>query len=80
MTFDDDFVRIPMTMGNVNITLTKLGLEWPPPEEVNFYGLLYRQVRCSEITDEEREGMTHVARGAEYEYVGLDPDWIKEES
>lgn len=68
MTFDDDFVRI----GMVNATLKSLGLEWPPPPfiEVNNHGelpnLLLKRTRLSELTDDERAGMTHVARGAEY--------------
>jgi hypothetical protein len=79
-TFDDDFVRLPtLVAGDVNIPLVKLGLEWPPPEEVNFMGLLYRRIRMSQFTDEQIAGMDHMARGAEYEFVGIDPDW-KEES
>jgi hypothetical protein len=68
MTFDDDFVRI----GMVNATLKSLGLDWPPPPfiEVNNHGelpnLFLKRVRLSEITDEQRSGMTRVARGAEY--------------
>jgi hypothetical protein len=74
MTFDDDFVRI----GMVNATLKSLGLEWPPPPfiEVNNHGelpnLLLRRTRLSEITDEERARMTHVARGAEYRPCSAD--------
>jgi hypothetical protein len=75
MTFDDDFIRLPMMVGDVNIPAVRLGVEWPPPDELIINGLIYRQIRCSEITDEQRAGMTHVARGAEYEYVGLDPDY-----
>lgn len=68
MTFDDDFVQI----GRVRTPLKQLGLEWPPPAfiRINNYGelpdLLVKRVRYSEITDEERAGMTHVCRGAEY--------------
>lgn len=77
MTFDDDFLRIPVQIidRNINITLKTLGLEWPPPEEISYSGLIYKRERYSEITDEQREGMTHVARGAEYSYVGLDPNY-----
>lgn len=68
MTYDDDFVLI----GMVQATLKSLDIEWPPPPfiEVNNHGelpnLLLKRVRYSEITDEQRAGMTHVARGAEY--------------
>ena len=80
-TFKGDIVRLPTAaMGDLNIPLVKLGLEWPPPEELAFSGLLYRRIRCSQITDEQRESMTHVIRGAEYEYVGIDPDWKEPQS
>lgn len=68
MTFDDDFIRI----GMIRPTLKSLGLEWPPPPfiEINNHGELpnrfFKRVRYSEITDEQRADMTHVARGAEY--------------
>lgn len=80
MTFDDDFVRIPIATldRSINVMLAKIGVEWPPPEDLMINGLHYRQIRCSEITDEQRAGMTNVIRGAEYEYVGLDPDWKTE--
>jgi hypothetical protein len=79
MTFDDDFVRIPIAAidRHINVPLKELGLEWPPPEEISFSGLIYHRERYSIITDEQREGMTHIARGAEYSYVGLDPDYEK---
>jgi hypothetical protein len=82
MTFDDDFVRLPMAIldSHINVPLVRLGLEWPPPEEFTYSGLIYRQIRCSEITDEQREGMTNVIRGAEYEYVGMDPNYPEESS
>lgn len=69
VTFDDDFLRI----GMVNATLKSLGLTWPPPPfiRINNHGelpdRLFRRVSCSELTDTERAGMTHVARGALYE-------------
>jgi hypothetical protein len=69
MTFDDDFIRI----GMLNPTLKSLGLTWPPPPfiQINNHGELpdrvFKRVSCSEITDEQRAKMTHVARGAAYE-------------
>lgn len=72
MTFDNDFMRLE----GLNITLKSIHLEWPPPPFLKLYRpvatglppeeLTYKRVRCSEITDEQRAGMTHVARGAEY--------------
>jgi hypothetical protein len=79
MTFDDDMVRLPtLIAGDVNIPLVKLGLEWPPPEEIIFSGICYRREVYSQITDEQRAELTHVIRGAQYEYVGLDPNYVKE--
>lgn len=72
MTFDDDFVRLCTRHGNINTPLKDLGIEWPPPEVLRlqfggeFQSIDYRRVRMSNITDEQRAEMTHVARGAEY--------------
>lgn len=68
MTFDDDFVKI----GMVRTPLKNLGLEWPPPPfmRIDNHGelpnLFIKRVNYSQITDEQRARMTHVARGAEY--------------
>jgi hypothetical protein len=68
VTFDDDFIVI----GMIRPTLKSLGLTWPPPPfiEINNHGelpnRLFKRVRYSDITDEQRSKMTHVARGAEY--------------
>ena len=77
MTFDDDFARIPIGIldRHINICLKDLQLTWPPPETLVYSGLIYKRERMSEITDEQRKSMTNVARGAEYSYVGLDPDY-----
>lgn len=68
MTFDDDFILA----GSIRTSLKSLGMEWPPPPFicVNNHGampdLYLRRVSMSEITDEQRAEMTHVARGAKY--------------
>jgi hypothetical protein len=86
VTFEDDFVRLHMSVGSPNIPLVKLGLEWPPPEYllVELDGIraaipedldgverpfVMVRERFSVITDDQRAGMTHVCRGAEYRYV-----------
>lgn len=69
MTFDDDFVRLVTPDGPRNIPVKKLGLSWPPPEEISVNGVTYQRQRMSSLSDEERAGMTHVARGAEYRPV-----------
>lgn len=78
MTFDDDFVRVPMMVGEVNIACKSIKTEWPPKEHLTLGsdkgGICYRRVSFSQITDEERAGMTHVARGAQYEYIGFPED------
>lgn len=87
MTFDDDFVRLHLDIDTVNVMCKQVGLEWPPPERLWFDGNGARaatdedppsevmiQDRRSEITDEERERMTHVCRGAEYFYAS-DERW-----
>lgn len=82
MTFDDDSVRLNFVVGPVVIPCTKLGLEWPPPERLYISDeadireatndddprYVMRRVSYSQISDEDRAEMTHVFRGAEYEY------------
>lgn len=86
MTFDDDFCRLHLVIGTKTVACSALGLEWPPPERLWLdetgareatdedppEGVLHR-TNLSALTDEEREGMTHVARGAEYSYKVLQP-------
>lgn len=66
MTFDDDFLQVQFDGGLRRAFLKKNGLEWPPPETIDLFGFRLERVRFSEITDEQRAGMTHVCRGAEY--------------
>lgn len=75
MTFDDDFVRIPLPAGNANIRCKTIGVEWPPPERLLIAmpeGSVLTFVResFSVITDEQRSDMTHVCRGAQYQPIG----------
>ena len=80
-TFDDDMVRLNLTVGSKTMTCKALGLKWPPPmriyldkdrfreatDEDRSTFVLYR-VSISQITDEKRAEMSHVIRGAEYDY------------
>ena len=36
-TRDDDFVRLEMQGKDMNIPCKKLGLDWPPPEEIDVF-------------------------------------------
>lgn len=77
MTFDDDYCQFRLTAGPLRITCKKLGVDWPPPEFIDITGgpfstPRFRRLRYSAITDEQREGMTHVCRGAEYVHDGAD--------
>lgn len=84
MTYDDDFIQLHMEFfGQPRIMLNNVGLSWPPPELLYMdadQGLreaakddekkfIFERIRFSQITDEQREGMTNVARGAEYKYL-----------
>ena len=69
MTFDDDFVRLVFDGGAKTFRCAALGLDWPPPETINVAGFRMRRERFSALTDEQRSGMTHVCRGAEYVIV-----------
>jgi hypothetical protein len=66
MTFDDDFIRVCFQTGQRNYVLKSLGLAWPPPELIDIAGFQFKRSSMSSITDEQRAGMTHVCRGAEY--------------
>lgn len=78
MTFDDDYIVLLTRHGPIRSTCKQLGIDWPPPEEIAIAGgpfstPVYRRVRFSKITDEQRKGLTHVCRGAEYVGVRNDP-------
>ena len=66
MTYDDDHVVLEFEGGTKRYALKMLGLEWPPPEKIEIFGFKMIQTRRSTITDEDRVGMKHVCRGAEY--------------
>lgn len=70
MTFDDDHVVLEFAGGTKRYPLKQLGLDWPPPERINVMGFDMVQTRRSSLTDEQRKGMTHVCRGAEYFLAG----------
>jgi hypothetical protein len=69
----DDFVRFedgPFAGQTVR------AMAWPPPETLTVQDSLagtrsctYRRVSYSQITDEQLATMTHVARGAAYQFV-----------
>lgn len=66
MTFDDDFIRLVCPDGTLNVLCKAFQLDWPPPELVSYDGVIYERQRMSALTDEQRESLTHVIRGAEY--------------
>jgi hypothetical protein len=72
MTFDDDFCQILLPGKPRRYTCKSLGYDWPPPEEIVWAGFNFVRIRYSQITDEQREEMTNVIRGAEYR--PKDPD------
>lgn len=73
MTFDDDYIRLLLATGPLDVTCKALGIDWPPPEFIEVKGPLstptFRRVRYSQISDEDRAEMTHVCRGAEYRHA-----------
>lgn len=66
MTFDDDMLALEFDGGRKLVPLKKLGLEWPPPDKIEVAGFPMKQTRRSQLTDEQRQDMTHVCRCAEY--------------
>lgn len=73
MTFDDDHIQLQLSVGRVQATCRELGLSWPPPERIAVLvgeplsAFAFRRIRYSQLTDDERQKLTHVCRGAEYE-------------
>lgn len=66
MTYDDDYIRLQFDWGYKDLTCKAAGFDWPPPEVIEVMTFRMRRRRHSSITDDERKGMTHVCRGAEY--------------
>lgn len=77
-TYDDDYVQLQARRPDLPpvqvITLPQLGLHWPPPDKLFWDGTVWERKSYSQITDSERAGMTHVARGSLYEPLEVDPD------
>jgi hypothetical protein len=70
MTFEDDYMEFRMLTGRPKrVTLKSVQLDWPPPPQVTFMDFPFRRISYSKITDEQRQAMSHVARGSEYEAV-----------
>ena len=67
MTFDDDHILIRFGSGaSRRYFLKDIGYDWPPPEVLEFSGFNFKRLRYSSITDEQREKIDRVCRGAEY--------------
>lgn len=66
MTFDDDFLRLTFDNEVHNLQLKGLGLSWPPPEKISLGGVVFVRQSYSAISDEQRQLMSHVCRGAQY--------------
>lgn len=69
---ESDYVRLLGGPLDSKLYVTK---QWPPPEVIeadgvvfDFEGGRYERLRMSALTDEEIASMSHVARGAEYEW------------
>lgn len=76
-TFPDDYVRIAPagTTEGLTIRFVDAGIEWPPPETFEFMFDTVYLVSASRLTDEQRAGLTGVARGALYRFESeLTPD------
>ncbi len=74
MTFEDDFLQLNFLGGMRRvIRLKAMNLTWPPPPQIDFMGFPMVRTAMSDITDEQRHQMTHVARGADYHPPGGTP-------
>ncbi len=66
-TFNDDMIRVEMEGGTKMFRCKDLGIDWPPPEEIDIYGFTFVKVGQSQLTDKMMETITKVIRGAQYE-------------
>lgn len=75
MTFDDDYIQLNQPNGPIRFTCKSAGFSWPPPAELEIESTLhgvikFKRLSYSSLTDEQRAGMTHVCRMAQYEEWG----------
>lgn len=70
MLFDNDFIRLRLDLGTLDIPASQICDDWPPPEHFEFHGLLMERVTMSSITDQQRKTLKHIMRGAEYQVIG----------
>lgn len=66
MTFSDDMLQLEFNGGRRRVTCISAGVAWPPPEILDIMGFKMRRESMSSLTDEQRNEMTHVLRGAVY--------------
>ena len=64
MTFDNDMIMVRFPDGEKSFYCLVNGIEWPPPEHMNINGFNMKRESISGITDEQRQGMSNVLRGA----------------
>jgi hypothetical protein len=69
MTFDNDMIKIETLSGPRYYKVKDVGLEWPPPEKIDFLGFPFQRVSISLLTDEQRANLSFVLRGAHYEPI-----------
>ena len=69
MTLDRDFCMFLFEGGSRPFLCNQLGVEWPPPEELELFGFKFKQIRRSQLTDEQAKDCDFIARGAEYKCV-----------
>ena len=76
-----DFMRLHLIVGQIDLTLNPES-DWPPPERIFFDdagpireardddppNMVMHRTNYSRLTDEQMEGASHIARGAEYRY------------
>jgi hypothetical protein len=66
MTYDDDFLQLEFAGGTRRVACRTLGVDWPPPERITVMGFEMVRDSFSQITDEQRAGLTMLMRGARY--------------
>jgi hypothetical protein len=53
-TFHDDYIRLRFDGGDRDFLCKRLGLDWPPPKEIEVFGIPMRLVNMSKTSDRQR--------------------------
>ncbi len=69
MTREYDICRFYFKNGYKDLSCTRLGLDWPPPEELSIGKHKFKRLGLSKVSEAELDELPWLVRGAEYELI-----------